>query len=371
MMWKVQKELENSISIQKISITDLDTDIIVNAANDGLWAGSGVCGAIFRAAGHDKLQAACDAIGHCDTGSAVITPGFDLKAKYIVHAVGPVWNGGRNGEEALLKGAYTRSLELAYENECHSIGFPLISAGVFGYPLDDAWRVAIQACRAFFEKNPECEIKVVFAVLDERIMAVGQKELDKKPVADAAKDDVSKRKRGKFDRLHISGKEVDVVFFHKPEEPDGYLSNWYISPFDLDGIHYTSTEQYIMYQKCIVFGDKESAEAVLATNDTGKQQEIGRNAGGYIGKVWEGMRQVVAMRGLYAKFSQNPELLQKLLDTGNAYLVECAHSDVTWACGRTLDSDEKRYADKWLGQNILGFALMEVRAGLRAHKSGE
>lgn len=79
----------------------------------------------------------------------------------------------------------------------------------------------------------------------------------------------------------------------------------------------------------------------------------------------------MAMRGLYAKFFQTPELLLKLLDTSDAYLVECARTDVTWACGRTLDSDEKRYADKWLGQNILGFALMEVRAGLRAHKSEE
>ncbi|MBR3307578.1 MAG: macro domain-containing protein [Lachnospiraceae bacterium] len=168
---------ESLISILKASITDLDTDVVVNAANEGLWAGSGVCGAIFRAAGHDKLQAACDAIGHCDTGSAVITPGFDLKAKYIVHAVGPVWNGGGNGEEALLKGAYKRSLELAYENECHSIGFPLISAGIFGYPLEGAWSAAIQACREFFEENPGCGIKVVFAVLDDRIMAAGEKVL--------------------------------------------------------------------------------------------------------------------------------------------------------------------------------------------------
>ena len=81
----------NSISIKKIGITDLSADAIVNAANDGLWAGSGVCGSIFRAAGHDKLQAACNAIGHCDTGSAVITSGFKLKSKYIIHAVGPVW----------------------------------------------------------------------------------------------------------------------------------------------------------------------------------------------------------------------------------------------------------------------------------------
>ena len=168
----------NSIKIQKIGITDLDTDAIVNAANDGLWAGGGVCGAIFRAAGHDKLQAACDAIGHCDTGSAVITPGFDLKAKYIIHAVGPVWNGGNSKEPQMLYGAYRRSLELAVENGCHSIGFPLISAGIFGYPKDKAWRKAIQACSDFFQKNPDADLQVVFAVLDDSILTLGRQTLE-------------------------------------------------------------------------------------------------------------------------------------------------------------------------------------------------
>ena len=172
------KQLMNSIAIQKIGITDLATDAIVNAANDGLWAGSGVCGAIFRAAGHDKLQTACNAIGHCDTGSAVITPGFDLKSKYIIHAVGPVWRGGESKEPQLLYGAYKRSLELAVENGCHSIGFPLISAGIFGYPKDKAWRKAVLACRDFFEKNPDADLQVVFAVLDDGIMSLGQKTLD-------------------------------------------------------------------------------------------------------------------------------------------------------------------------------------------------
>lgn len=168
----------NSIKIHKIGITDLDTDAIVNAANDGLWAGGGVCGAIFRAAGHAKLQAACDAIGHCDTGSAVITPGFDLKAKYIIHAVGPVWQGGDHREPQLLYGAYYKSLELAVENGCRSIGFPLISAGIFGYPIDKAWRKAIQACNDFFKKNPNADLQVIFAVLDNRILALGQQTLD-------------------------------------------------------------------------------------------------------------------------------------------------------------------------------------------------
>ena len=166
------------IKIEKISITELETDAIVNAANDGLWAGGGVCGAIFRAAGHDKLQSACDEIGHCDTGSAVITPGFDMKAKYIIHAVGPRYLDGKHNEPKLLYGAYEKSLKLAKNNNCHSIGFPLISAGIFGYPLDGAWRKAIQACNDFIRKNPDYDIDIVFAVLDDRIISVGEKTLD-------------------------------------------------------------------------------------------------------------------------------------------------------------------------------------------------
>ena len=168
----------NTIEIKKIGIADLNTDAIVNAANDRLWAGSGVCGAIFRAAGYDKLQAACNEIGHCDIGSAVITPGFDLKAKYIIHAVGPVWNGGDHNEPQQLYGAYRKSLELALENGCHSVGFPLISAGIFGYPKDKAWRKAIQACTDFFEKHPEADLKVIFAVLDDDILTLGKNTVD-------------------------------------------------------------------------------------------------------------------------------------------------------------------------------------------------
>ena len=167
----------NSISIKKISITDLSADAIVNAANEGLWAGGGVCGAIFRAAGHNKLQAACNKIGGCATGSAVITPGFGLKSKHIIHAVGPVWRGGESNEPQLLYGAYKNSLQLAMENNCHSLAFPLISAGIFGYPKDKAWRKAIQACKDFFEKNPDADLQVVFAVLDDGILALGQQTL--------------------------------------------------------------------------------------------------------------------------------------------------------------------------------------------------
>ena len=165
----------SEIEIIKNGITNLEVDAIVNAANSGLCAGSGVCGAIFAEAGHGQLQAACDEIDHCDTGNAVITPGFKLKAKYIIHAVGPIWQGGSKNEPELLYGAYYNSLELAKQNGLHSIAFPLISSGIFGYPKDKAWEVAITACKDFLENNKEYNIKITFAVLDDSIKDLGEK----------------------------------------------------------------------------------------------------------------------------------------------------------------------------------------------------
>ena len=167
----------STIEIRKISITDLDTDAIVNAANEGLWAGGGVCGAIFRSAGHDQLQRACNKIGHCPTGSAVITPGFHLKAKYIIHAVGPRWRDGKHKEPELLYSAYYKSLELALKNNCRSIGFPLISAGIFGYPLKGAWHQAITACVDFLDQHRKASMEIVFAILSDDIIKVGQQML--------------------------------------------------------------------------------------------------------------------------------------------------------------------------------------------------
>ena len=165
----------SSIRIQKISITELDTDAIVNAANSGLMMGSGVCGAIFRAAGAVKLQAACAKIGHCKTGGAVITPGFDLKAKNVIHAVGPVWHGGNKGEPEDLYNAYKSSLAVAKDNGLHSIAFPLISAGIYGYPLERAWERALTACSDFIADNSGYQIDIIFAVIDEEILEKGKK----------------------------------------------------------------------------------------------------------------------------------------------------------------------------------------------------
>ena len=167
----------SSITIEKTDLTKMTIDCIVNAANSQLAMGGGVCGAIFRAAGPRELQAECDKIGHCPTGSAVITSGFALKAKYVIHAVGPIWRGGNNHEAEDLYGCYRESLNRAYENDCHSIGFPLISSGIFGYPKEQAWREALQSCSDWIAENPDYDIKIVFAVLDDSVLDLGLKTM--------------------------------------------------------------------------------------------------------------------------------------------------------------------------------------------------
>lgn len=174
----------SSLSIQKISITKLEVDAIVNAANSGLMMGGGVCGAIFREAGAAKLQAACLKIGGCKTGDAAITPGFDLPAKHVIHAVGPVWHGGNRGEPELLYSAYKRSLGVAKENGLHSIAFPLISAGIYGYPREQAWERALTACKDFIDANNGYEINIIFAVIDDDIMADGRKKMAELNITD-------------------------------------------------------------------------------------------------------------------------------------------------------------------------------------------
>ena len=167
----------SSIKIQKIGITRPKVDAIVNAANEGLYEGGGVCGIIFQAAGSAELTKACSALGRCKTGNAVITPGFNLPSKYIIHAVGPVWRDGNHNEPQLLYSAYKQSLIVAKDNDCHSIAFPLISAGIFGYPKDQAWRKALQACNDFINNNPDYEIDILFAVIDDRILDLGKQTM--------------------------------------------------------------------------------------------------------------------------------------------------------------------------------------------------
>lgn len=123
------------------------TDVVVNAANPSLAPGGGVCGAIFARAGAG-LAEACAALGGCPTGDAVATPGFGLAATHVVHAVGPVWRGGADGEAALLRSAYQRSLAVADGLGAHSISFPALSTGIYGYPVPEATAIAVETCHS-------------------------------------------------------------------------------------------------------------------------------------------------------------------------------------------------------------------------------
>jgi len=136
--------LWSRIELAQGDITRLAVDAIVNAANERLAGGGGVDGAIHRAAGHAQLQEACRKIGGCPTGEARITPGFELRARHVIHTVGPVYRDGRQGEPALLASAYRSSLELAAQHGCKTVAFPAISTGIYGYPFNEATELALR-----------------------------------------------------------------------------------------------------------------------------------------------------------------------------------------------------------------------------------
>jgi O-acetyl-ADP-ribose deacetylase (regulator of RNase III) len=159
-------------NIIRNDIVSMEVDAIVNAANSGLKQGGGVCGRIFHAAGAQEMTEACDSIGWCEPGSAVITPGFKLPAKYVIHTVGPVWQGGNQGEEQVLRGAYRSSLELAREHKLKSIAFPLISSGVYGYPYEEAFAVALDEINRFLFQH---DMDLTLVMFDQTAFALGFK----------------------------------------------------------------------------------------------------------------------------------------------------------------------------------------------------
>ena len=162
----------NNISISQVDICSLSIDAIVNAANGSLCGGGGVDGAIHRAAG-PELLAECRTLGRCLSGEVKMTLGYNLPAKYIIHAVGPVWYGGGKNEESLLKSCYINSLEIAYKNGLRSIGFPGISCGAYRFPLPKACRIAIDTVRSFLRTHED--MVVIFACFDTKL----ERELNK------------------------------------------------------------------------------------------------------------------------------------------------------------------------------------------------
>jgi O-acetyl-ADP-ribose deacetylase (regulator of RNase III) len=156
------------LSARVVDITTLDVDAIVNAANEQLAPGGGVCGAIHRAAG-PELARACADLRPCPTGEARLTPGYRLLARFVIHAVGPVWHGGAAGEPELLASAYRSSLRLAAGKSLRSVAFPAISTGIYGYPLHAATDVAVSTVRDVLEHGSSVD-RVIFACFSPEVL---------------------------------------------------------------------------------------------------------------------------------------------------------------------------------------------------------
>lgn len=158
-------------SIVRGDIARVRADVVVNAANERLAPGSGVCGAIYAAAGYDDMLAACRELGGCPTGEAVVTPGFALPARWCVHTVGPVWRGGAAGEERALRSCYRSVFREAVRLGATSVAYPLVSAGVYGYPAEGALAVAREETRAFLESHDDVDVMLV--VFDDDVIRRG------------------------------------------------------------------------------------------------------------------------------------------------------------------------------------------------------
>ncbi|MGN9019185.1 NADAR family protein [Lachnospiraceae bacterium HCP1S3_C3] len=158
---------------------------------------------------------------------------------------------------------------------------------------------------------------------------------------------------------------MNVICFHNPDEENGFLSNWYSSHFLVNDNKFTSMEQYMMYKKAVTFNDEKIANEILSITDVAEIKRLGRTVSGYNDGIWNGLRQIIIYEGLIEKFIQNDTLREKLLETQDAILAECAVKDCIWGIGLSMRDDNRFEMSKWRGQNLLGYSLMMVREKIK------
>ena len=156
-----------------------------------------------------------------------------------------------------------------------------------------------------------------------------------------------------------------MICFHNPEEENGYLSNWYLSEFTVDSVTFSSMEQYMMYEKALLFQDQETAEKILQTDNVAEIKALGRSVKHFDDKIWIKVREEIVYKGVHEKFCQNPELAENLEKTGEEIIAECAVKDRIWGTGLSMKDENRLSIDQWRGQNLLGEILMRVREDIR------
>lgn len=156
-----------------------------------------------------------------------------------------------------------------------------------------------------------------------------------------------------------------MICFHNPEEENGYLSNWYLSDFTVEGITFSSMEQYMMYKKAMLFQDRETAGKILQTDDVAEIKALGRGVRNFADQIWTKSREEIVYKGILEKFRQNPGLSARLEETGEDVIAECAVKDRIWGIGLSMKDEDRFCMDRWKGQNLLGKILMRVREETR------